>query len=92
MSRRTDWEDDFEPEEEEYSDRSDQDGDEPTIPCPYCGKHVYEESDRCPHCQHYIRKKTRHPPESPGVLFSASWPDSNIVSSLDRRRVRKGMT
>jgi hypothetical protein len=35
-----------------------------TYPCPYCGKDVYEEALRCPHCQRYVSRaeaKARHP-------------------------------
>ena len=24
------------------------------IPCPYCGKPVYEQAELCPHCESYI--------------------------------------
>jgi len=26
----------------------------PTIPCPYCVREIYEDSPRCPHCGQYI--------------------------------------
>ena len=30
--------------------------DEPTetTPCPHCGEDVYENAERCPHCEHYL--------------------------------------
>ena len=43
---------------EDSDDWSDDDwgdgGDDSTIPCPYCGKEMYEDSPRCPHCGQYI--------------------------------------
>ena len=26
-------------------------------PCPYCGAAVYEEAERCPHCENYISRE-----------------------------------
>ena len=37
-------------EDEEYPD----DGSVDTDPCPVCGKPVYEQAERCPHCGSYI--------------------------------------
>jgi hypothetical protein len=25
-----------------------------TVPCPYCGRAIYEDSPSCPHCGNYI--------------------------------------
>jgi hypothetical protein len=27
------------------------------VPCPYCRKLVYEEAERCPHCESYISRE-----------------------------------
>ncbi len=27
------------------------------VPCPYCGKSIYEESERCPECGNYISRE-----------------------------------
>jgi hypothetical protein len=35
----------------------DDDDDLETVPCPYCGKEVYEEAERCPHCEQYISRE-----------------------------------
>lgn len=45
-----DWDSDQE------ADFSDSDEDE-TIPCPYCGQPVHEDSQRCPHCATYISEE-----------------------------------
>ncbi len=31
--------------------------DDDTEPCPYCGKPIYEGSERCPHCENYISEE-----------------------------------
>jgi len=35
---------------------SDLDGDDDSeaVPCPHCGRPVYEDADRCPHCGDYV--------------------------------------
>ncbi len=45
--------------EEEWTDaEDDQEGDEDTtIPCPYCRRPIYEDSQRCPHCGNYISEE-----------------------------------
>jgi hypothetical protein len=25
-----------------------------TVPCPYCRRPIYEEAERCPHCENYL--------------------------------------
>jgi uncharacterized protein (DUF983 family) len=40
-----DWDDDSDWESDE---------EEPTAPCPYCGREMLEDSPRCPHCERYI--------------------------------------
>ncbi len=54
------WDDDIEDEEdlEEYAD------DEQTYPCPECGREIYDDSERCPHCGHYISEEDS-PPSRP---------------------------
>jgi hypothetical protein len=32
----------------------DDSGGDATVPCPYCGQEMYEDSPRCPHCGQYI--------------------------------------
>ncbi len=50
-----DWDDDAVDDVE--GDGDDGDEDEPTIPCPYCRREIHEESERCPHCGHYISRE-----------------------------------
>jgi hypothetical protein len=33
----------------------------PTIPCPECGADVYEESEHCPACGHFLLPDSSHP-------------------------------
>jgi len=28
-----------------------------TMPCPYCGKAIYDDAERCPYCEHYISRE-----------------------------------
>jgi predicted nucleic acid-binding Zn ribbon protein len=62
-------EDDSEPEEWDEAEE-----DEPTIPCPYCGREIHEESEQCPYCQQYIVQDDLPPNRKPwwiilGVLL-----------------------
>jgi len=59
MPRQTDheddWDEEFDSDEDEGELDSSEDGDEePTVPCPYCGREIHEESVRCTHCDIYI--------------------------------------
>ena len=54
--------------------------DEPTIPCPYCRREMFEDSARCPHCGQYISAEDSPPGRKPwwiivGVLLclAAIW-------------------
>jgi uncharacterized protein (DUF983 family) len=43
-------------EGDDWDDDSDWESDDepPTVPCPYCGREMLEDSPRCPHCERYI--------------------------------------
>jgi predicted nucleic acid-binding Zn ribbon protein len=41
------------------------DDDEPTIPCPYCGEEIHEDSQRCPRCGDYLSEEDRPPARKP---------------------------
>ena len=50
-------------------------GEETTIPCPYCRRPIYEDSQRCPHCENYIVEEDAVPAHKPwwiivGVLLA----------------------
>ena len=47
-------------EDPEPSDIDDDD-DAETIPCPYCGKDVYEQAELCPHCGSYLSREDAPP-------------------------------
>jgi hypothetical protein len=37
---------------------------EETMPCPYCGRAIYDDAERCPYCENYISREdapSRHP-------------------------------
>jgi hypothetical protein len=48
--------DEFEEEDEWDDDEGDEldDDDDSTIPCPHCRHPVYEDAERCPHCERYL--------------------------------------
>jgi hypothetical protein len=29
------------------------------VDCPYCGESIYEEAERCPHCEKYISQEDK---------------------------------
>ena len=60
-----DDENDWDSPDEEIDDSADDaDGDE-TIPCPYCGRSIHEESERCPHCERYLSDMDTPPRRKP---------------------------
>ena len=72
-----DWEDD-EPEEDDYSTGDDleyvedEGDDDPTAPCPHCGKAIFDEAEQCPHCGQYISTEDSPPsPRSWWVILGA---------------------
>jgi hypothetical protein len=52
-----DWDED---EDSEYDE-----DDEPTVPCPYCGQEMFEDSPRCPACDRYISAEDSAGPRKP---------------------------
>ena len=76
MGRQVDedeeW-DDGEPAADGSDECSDEE-DEPTVPCPYCGREMYEDSPQCLHCHQYISDEDASPSRKPwwiilGVLL-----------------------
>jgi hypothetical protein len=57
-----DWDDD-EPDIDDDSD------DEPTVPCPYCSREIFEDSPSCPHCHRYISAEDHAGPRRPLWVF-----------------------
>jgi len=51
--------DDWNDAEDEVDDPPEED--DVTIPCPHCGKAIYDEAERCPYCESYISKEDRGP-------------------------------
>ncbi|MGO8690656.1 MAG: hypothetical protein ACLQLG_13620 [Thermoguttaceae bacterium] len=48
--------------EEDNNGGGDEDG---TVPCPSCGRPIYEDSPRCPHCGNYISEEDPPPARKP---------------------------
>jgi hypothetical protein len=55
---RDEWDDDTE-------DWDSEEDEEPTIECPYCGREVHEDSQRCPHCESYLSEEDAPPARKP---------------------------
>ena len=51
------WSDESDVGEESDELDSSDDDDDLCFPCPYCGQRILEESERCPHCEHYLSKE-----------------------------------
>jgi hypothetical protein len=41
------------------------DANDDTEPCPYCGVAVYEDAERCPHCENYLSREDAPPTRRP---------------------------
>lgn len=62
----TDDDYDYDDEHDEEGEDSSDDGDqEPTLPCPYCGLEMLEDSPRCPSCGQYISAEDSPGPTKP---------------------------
>jgi hypothetical protein len=65
-SDEDDWEGDLGPDgEADDTDCADGEDDEPTVPCPYCGKPLPEDAPRCPYCDNYISREDAPPSRKP---------------------------
>jgi hypothetical protein len=67
MPRGKDWDDDdpgmaYDPDDEDWPDDGDE---EPTAPCPHCGREVLEDAERCPFCERYLSKEDAPPGRKP---------------------------
>ncbi len=61
----SDGPDDWNDGGDDADDWSDDGDDASSIPCPYCGQEVYEDSPRCPHCGRYISEEDAPPRRLP---------------------------
>ena len=43
--------------------------DDSTVPCPYCNRPIYEDAERCPHCEQYISEEDAPPTRKPWWLI-----------------------
>jgi hypothetical protein len=64
--RNSDDDDDTDDDYDYEDDGSSDDGDEePTVPCPFCGLEMLEDSPRCPSCGQYISAEDSPGPTKP---------------------------
>ena len=72
-----DDDDDVDPEAPDASDMDPDDADDDdedgvdTVPCPYCGRRVYEHADVCPHCRNFISFQDAPGHRPPWILVAA---------------------
>lgn len=60
-----DWDDETDSHDDDLSD-------EPTIPCPYCRREMFEDSPRCPHCDRYLSEEDRTWPSQPAWIVATT--------------------
>ena len=53
---------------DEFDDNFDEDDADSTVPCPYCGREIHEDSPRCPYCENYISAE-----DSPPASTAKPW-------------------
>ena len=64
------WDDESESDDDpDDGDWADEDDDEPTVPCPYCGREIHEEAPRCPYCENYVSAADSPPRRKPWWLI-----------------------
>lgn len=49
----------------------------PTVPCPHCGKEVFEDSEQCPRCGNYLSKE-----DGPAAGRGGTWVVLMILAVL----------
>jgi hypothetical protein len=49
------FDDEFEADDEDEDEEGDDE--EATIACPYCGRSIHEDSQRCPYCENYVSRE-----------------------------------
>lgn len=79
-SFRNSADDDEDYDDDDYKDEIDEEGDdstdhgdqEPTLPCPYCGLEMLEDSPRCPSCGQYISAEDSPASTKPGWVIATA--------------------
>ncbi len=56
MPRRQNDDDDLDDDEYPEPNLGDEDSVD-TVPCPYCQQAVFEDAERCPHCENYLSRE-----------------------------------
>uniref|UniRef100_A0A7C2JWT0 Zinc ribbon domain-containing protein n=1 Tax=Schlesneria paludicola TaxID=360056 RepID=A0A7C2JWT0_9PLAN len=62
--RKETWSDNDELSDDDWDD----DEDDLTVPCPYCGEELLEDSPRCPACGGYTSEEDRPPERKPSWI------------------------
>lgn len=66
--------DDFDEDDEQDDDIDawDEDSDDDTYPCPYCGAAVYEDAEWCPSCEKYLSDEDAPPRGKPWWIIAGA--------------------
>ena len=48
------WQDNEEPDAYDIDDEVDDDPEDDQLPCPSCGRMIFDDTDRCPHCGDWV--------------------------------------
>ena len=56
---------DWDGEDSDDDDDAEDDDQEATVPCPYCGRQIHEDAQRCPSCEQYISAEDAPPARKP---------------------------
>lgn len=62
------FDDELEDDDLEDDDWPDEEDDAPTVPCPYCGREIHEETPWCPYCENYLSAADSPPQRKPWWL------------------------
>lgn len=58
----SDDEQDYDPDDPETYPAGVYDDDGPaSVPCPYCKRPIFEDAERCPHCENYVSREDSPP-------------------------------
>ena len=49
----------------------DDDGDDATMPCPYCRRAIHDDAVRCPYCENYLSEEDAQPARRPWWIIVA---------------------
>lgn len=70
--RYDDEDEDWDRDSDGDADLSDDTDEEPTVPCPYCGREMLEDVPQCPSCGRFISAEDRPGPGKPPWIIATA--------------------